>query len=67
LRSKSTENLFAAGRCLSSSHEAQASLRVIGTCLATGEAAGIAAALLASGRACAAGAVIEAREKMAAR
>jgi hypothetical protein len=64
LRSKSMENLFAAGRCLSSSHEAQASLRVIGTCLATGEAAGIAAALLASGGQCEAGAVIEAREKM---
>ena len=66
LRSKSKENLFAAGRCLSSSHEAQASLRVIGTCLATGEAAGIAASLLASGRECEAGAVREAQEKRAA-
>lgn len=36
--------LFVAGRCLSCTHEAQASLRVIGTCLATGEAAGLAAA-----------------------
>ena len=45
LRSKDTENLFVAGRCISSTHEAQAAIRVIGTCLATGEAAGIAAAL----------------------
>jgi hypothetical protein len=32
-----------AGRCISCSHEAQAAIRVIGTCLATGEAAGQAA------------------------
>jgi len=49
LRSRDRGNLFAAGRCVSSSHEAQASLRVIGTCFATGEAAGIAAALAANG------------------
>lgn len=49
LRSRDRGNLFAAGRCVSSSHEAQASLRVIGTCFATGEAAGIAAALAADG------------------
>ena len=42
-------NLFVAGRCISCSHEAQASLRVIGTCLATGEAAGLAAARGAAG------------------
>ena len=47
LRAREVANLFVAGRCLASSHEAQASLRVIGTCLATGEAAGIAAALVA--------------------
>ena len=49
LRAREFSNLFTAGRCISSSHEAQAALRVIGTCFATGEAAGIAAALLARG------------------
>lgn len=49
LRARGIANLFVAGRCLASSHEAQASLRVIGTCLATGEAAGLAAALVADG------------------
>ena len=44
LRHRDVENLWIAGRCISASHEAQASIRVIGTCLATGEAAGIAAA-----------------------
>ena len=44
LRSHDVNSLFMAGRCISCSHEAQASIRVIGTCLATGEAAGIAAA-----------------------
>jgi hypothetical protein len=47
LRSRDMDNAFLAGRCISASHEAQASLRVIGTCLMTGEAAGLAAALLA--------------------
>jgi hypothetical protein len=37
-------NLWTAGRCISCDHEAQSSLRVIGTCLATGQAAGLAAA-----------------------
>jgi hypothetical protein len=36
--------LFVAGRCISADHEAQASIRVMGTCFATGEAAGRAAA-----------------------
>lgn len=45
LMARDLTNLFVAGRCLSSSHEAHAALRVIGTCLATGEAAGLAAAL----------------------
>ena len=39
------ENLLMAGRCLSAEHEAQASLRIQQTCMATGEAAGLAAAL----------------------
>lgn len=34
------ERLFVAGRCLSCDHEAQASIRVMGTCFATGDAAG---------------------------
>jgi hypothetical protein len=49
LRARDVAGLFVAGRCISASHEAQASLRVIGTCLATGEAAGLAAALVADG------------------
>jgi hypothetical protein len=48
LQSKEVENLFVAGKCISTTHEAQASIRVIGTCLATGEAAGIAAAKMAA-------------------
>lgn len=44
LRSQNVKNLFMAGRCISSTHEAQAAARVIGTCMATGEAAGKAAA-----------------------
>jgi len=49
LRARDREALFVAGRCISSSHDVQASIRVIGTCFATGEAAGIAAALFANG------------------
>lgn len=40
LVAKGFEKLFVAGRCLSCDHEAQASVRVMGTCFATGEAAG---------------------------
>ena len=47
LLSKDVSNLWAAGRCLSCTHEAHAALRVIGTALATGEAAGLAAAAMA--------------------
>ncbi|HUV06765.1 MAG TPA: FAD-dependent oxidoreductase [Spirochaetia bacterium] len=38
-------NFLVAGRCLSATHEAQATARVMGTCMAMGEAAGTAAAL----------------------
>ena len=54
---------FMAGRCMASSHEAQASVRVIGTCLATGEAAGFAAALQALGGHCDAASVRAARAR----
>lgn len=39
------ENLLVAGRCISGTHRAHASYRVMGICMATGQAAGIAAAL----------------------
>jgi hypothetical protein len=48
LQAHDVENLFVAGRCMSATHEALGSARVIGTCLATGEAVGVAAARLAS-------------------
>ena len=38
------DRLYVAGRCISADHEAQASIRVMGTCFVTGEAAGRAAA-----------------------
>lgn len=44
LRARDVENLFVAGRCMSATHEALGSARVIGLCLATGEAVGMAAA-----------------------
>jgi hypothetical protein len=39
------DNLLAAGRCISMTHEALASARVTGTCMAIGEGAGVAAAM----------------------
>jgi hypothetical protein len=42
------ENLLVAGRCISGSHEAHASYRVTGTCMAMGQAAGLAAAWAAA-------------------
>jgi len=47
LVSRSHPRLAMAGRCLSASHEALGALRVIGTAMATGEAAGVAAAVAA--------------------
>jgi len=65
LRARDDDALFMAGRCISCSHEAQASVRVIGTCLATGEAAGLAAALRVLHGGGDASAVNAAREKIA--
>lgn len=45
LHSADTPNLFAAGRCADGDRMAGASMRVMGTALATGQAAGVAAAL----------------------
>jgi hypothetical protein len=39
------DNLLMAGRCISATHRAESSLRIQQTCMATGEAAGTAAAL----------------------
>ena len=49
LQARDVENLFIAGRCMSATHEALGSARVIGTCLATGDAVGAAAARGAMG------------------
>ena len=51
LWARDLDNLFVAGRCMSATHEALGSARVIGTCLATGEAVGRAAARMAAGQA----------------
>ncbi len=47
LASRDTTNLFAAGRLADADQKAGASLRVMGTAFATGQAAGVAAALFA--------------------
>jgi len=46
----SVENLLVAGRCISTEHIAEASIRAISACMATGEAAGTAAALAINNR-----------------
>lgn len=48
LAAVATRNLFAAGRCISGDSDALGSARVIGTCLATGAAAGREAARVAA-------------------
>ena len=50
LQARDVDNLFVAGRCMSATHEALGSARVIGTCLAAGEAVGRAAARRAEAR-----------------
>ena len=42
---KGADNLLVAGRCISSTHEAQASYRIMPVCCTLGEAAGVAAAV----------------------
>ena len=45
---RGVENLLAAGRCISGTHKAHSSYRVMNICMAMGEAAGVAAALSAT-------------------
>ena len=49
LQGKDTDNLFCAGRLADGDRKAGAAIRVMGTSMATGQAAGTAAALLAKG------------------
>ena len=45
---RKVENLYVAGRCISGTHRAHASYRVMSICMAMGEAVGIAAAMCAA-------------------
>jgi len=47
LQVKGSDRFFVAGRCIGADHATQAAIRVMGTCMATGQAAGVAAALRA--------------------
>ena len=47
LQSENVKNLFGAGRMISADEAAFAAVRVMGTCFATGHAAGVGAACLA--------------------
>ncbi|MGD8239203.1 MAG: FAD-dependent oxidoreductase [Armatimonadota bacterium] len=47
--SRSLDNLWVGGRCISATHEAQGPIRVIPPCMCTGQAAGVAAAMAAQG------------------
>ncbi|MEI6562961.1 MAG: FAD-dependent oxidoreductase [bacterium] len=49
LKAAAASNLYCAGRCISATHEALAATRVMGTCMALGEAAGREAALQSGG------------------
>lgn len=48
LKAAGARNLFCAGRCISATHEALGATRVMGSCMALGEAAGRAAAEMAA-------------------
>jgi hypothetical protein len=48
LRVKDADNLLVAGRCFSATHDAHASIRSMGQCMAMGAAAGVNAALATS-------------------
>ncbi|MGA9596645.1 MAG: FAD-dependent oxidoreductase, partial [Acidimicrobiia bacterium] len=47
---RDVDGLLVAGRCLSADHDAHASVRSMGQCMAVGQAAGVAAALAVAGR-----------------
>lgn len=47
LYSNQVKNLLVAGRCISTTHEAQAAVRIMASCIAMGQAAGTAASLMA--------------------
>lgn len=47
LVAKDVDNLLVSGRCISADHQAMAATRVMGTCMAIGQAAGTAAAMAA--------------------